>query len=621
MMSNELDLLEIRLNTLDSVVDYFVIVEATTNFQNKAKPLYFEKNKERYNLFLHKIIHIVVDDMPNSFNTRELEAFQRNAIIRGLTKCEPDDQIIVSDLDEIPNPEKIHIAATYDGYKGFVQHLYYYYINYACIEMQHLPWSIMSSYKLFDGAQNMRNRIMKEQSNILTRQKDNELVLIENGGWHFSYLGGVDAIINKLNSIADPEYKKDKYKNKQYIEKAINTGKDLYGRDLSFEYKELNDNFPAYLIRNAQLYSDFILDCKHVLIKNFGPRTVSAANNAIWVTADHLKSDSKIYYGNIELETCIDKENGVITATVPDFIFRFDTGKQFSVITPSDGSTPCELDISLEVCGENCRNSLSELYDRLFELEANELRNSKKSLPIFDGWGMTTFHKNPWDDNYDLSSFRECMKDLKNNFIFGLEKSIGINSTNVDSLKWRHYVVNFCTRYALIFNNKNKQLNFIECGVGDGMTAFVSLYELTGNDVDYKFHLFDSWSQMENASLDKSERFLEEHYGDLDIERTKTNLEQFVHHCVYYEGLIPNTLKDYNEDNKVNYLHIDLNSVNATISVLDFFIPKMKHGSIVLFDDYGWHGYDSTKDLVDKYFVEKPGMLLKLPTGQAIYML
>ena len=47
MFFNELDLLEIRLNTLNNYVDKFVIVEATKNFSFKEKPLYFEQNKEK----------------------------------------------------------------------------------------------------------------------------------------------------------------------------------------------------------------------------------------------------------------------------------------------------------------------------------------------------------------------------------------------------------------------------------------------------------------------------------------------------------------------------------------------------------------------------------------------
>ena len=59
---NELDILEIRLNELNQVVDKFVLVEANRTFTNQKKPLYFQENKTRYQQFLPKIINIIVDD-------------------------------------------------------------------------------------------------------------------------------------------------------------------------------------------------------------------------------------------------------------------------------------------------------------------------------------------------------------------------------------------------------------------------------------------------------------------------------------------------------------------------------------------------------------------------------
>ena len=48
---NELDLLEIRLNELNDVVDGFILVEAEQSHQNKSKPLFFQDNKNRYEKF------------------------------------------------------------------------------------------------------------------------------------------------------------------------------------------------------------------------------------------------------------------------------------------------------------------------------------------------------------------------------------------------------------------------------------------------------------------------------------------------------------------------------------------------------------------------------------------
>lgn len=93
---NELELLELRLEELSDVVDRFVLVEGTKTFRGKKKPLYFEDNKERYSKFLNRIIHIRVDDFPESTNPWELEYHQRNMIAKGLSNCKSDDNLLLS---------------------------------------------------------------------------------------------------------------------------------------------------------------------------------------------------------------------------------------------------------------------------------------------------------------------------------------------------------------------------------------------------------------------------------------------------------------------------------------------------------------------------------------------
>src|SRR5689334_18016752 len=94
---NELDLLEIRLEELDQVADRFVLVEATRTHTNKPKPLYYAENRDRFARFQNRIIHVVLDDMPDTTDAWVLENFQRCGIRRGLTGCRPDDLILMSD--------------------------------------------------------------------------------------------------------------------------------------------------------------------------------------------------------------------------------------------------------------------------------------------------------------------------------------------------------------------------------------------------------------------------------------------------------------------------------------------------------------------------------------------
>ena len=105
---NELDLLEIRLHELSSVVDYFVLVEASSTFTRKPKPLHFSENLERFSEFLPKMRHIEIADFPHDLEPgMPCERFQRNQIGLGLVDTLPDDLIMVSDVDEIPSASSI----------------------------------------------------------------------------------------------------------------------------------------------------------------------------------------------------------------------------------------------------------------------------------------------------------------------------------------------------------------------------------------------------------------------------------------------------------------------------------------------------------------------------------
>ncbi len=97
---NELDLLEVRLAELYLVVDRFVLVEATYTHAGAAKPLYYADNRARFAAYADKIVHIVVAEDPGGFAWNR-EAYQRDAILRGLGECRPSDMILISDADEI----------------------------------------------------------------------------------------------------------------------------------------------------------------------------------------------------------------------------------------------------------------------------------------------------------------------------------------------------------------------------------------------------------------------------------------------------------------------------------------------------------------------------------------
>ena len=131
-------LLKLRLNILSDYVDYFVIVEGNKTWQNNPKKLRFDLKK--FEIFKDKIIYVPVDDMPDGNNPYSRENFQRNCINRGLIDADDNDLIIISDLDEIPNPKKIKLFKQEMRYAVFKQLHFYYKLNLQSQKKSILVW-------------------------------------------------------------------------------------------------------------------------------------------------------------------------------------------------------------------------------------------------------------------------------------------------------------------------------------------------------------------------------------------------------------------------------------------------------------------------------------------------
>jgi beta-1,4-mannosyl-glycoprotein beta-1,4-N-acetylglucosaminyltransferase len=245
---NELELLDLRLHELNGVVDKFVIVEGTVTFTNKPKKLDFRENAAKFSEFKNKIIYISVTDSPNVIgNPWIIEMHQFNAITRGLTNCQPNDTILLSNVDEIPKPESIMSAMEKPGkIKAFRQILSYYYLNLRAINQ---PWFGTRMVKFAD-MKSFENPYIIRHAPVDTE--------IPDGGWHFSYMGGADKIREKIFAFSHQEYNNPKFNTPEKIRLSIINRADLFDRGLKFETSDLND-LPLYVRNHPEKYNKFIL--------------------------------------------------------------------------------------------------------------------------------------------------------------------------------------------------------------------------------------------------------------------------------------------------------------------------------------------------------------------------
>lgn len=196
---DELDLLEARLVELDKVVYRHVLVEAPVTFQGTPKPLYFLENRERFAPWKDKIIHVTadLDGLPDHWAREDAS---REATRQGLGELGDDDILLLSDADEIPNPDFIQHAP---GRLMFMRH------HVMAANLLDVGWWAGTAGTLgrspFPSMQHFRNRQAGENRPFLANASGFPVIT----GWHFSWLGGPEAMRAKVHSFSHPEYAKN----------------------------------------------------------------------------------------------------------------------------------------------------------------------------------------------------------------------------------------------------------------------------------------------------------------------------------------------------------------------------------------------------------------------------
>ena len=281
-------ILDLRLNILNPFIDYFVIVESTFNHKGEKRKLKFDINK--YKKFENKIIYLIFDKEPSGIekvfdtdnegevsrklilNAASRENGQRNFISKGLERANEKDIILISDVDEIPNLEKINWNTIKDQIVLFKQDMFYYKLN---LRLPDLIWSGSKACrkKYLKSPQWLRNVKDKKYSffrldTLFSEKKYINIKFINNGGWHFSNIKTAAEIEYKLksylhhrefdlNPISESEIE-DIIKNKQAIydlkvDKKINkigSGNKLVEHPLN--------KLPSYILENIDKYKDWI---------------------------------------------------------------------------------------------------------------------------------------------------------------------------------------------------------------------------------------------------------------------------------------------------------------------------------------------------------------------------
>ena len=288
MYFDEEIVLDLRLNTLNEYVDYFVIVESSFNHKGEKRELKF--NLKKFEKFSKKIIYLVYNEVPHKiepinsadhedeksrkyiFNAYLRENAQRNYIFKGLHDADPNDIILVSDVDEIPNLEKINFNKISEKLIFFNQSMFYYKFN---LKLPNLIWTGTKACKKKNLLSPQWLRNIKDKKypfyridTLFSKTKYTNIKFIIEGGWHFTNIKTAKEIRKKLKSyLHHREFDVDPISVEDIIE-IMNNKIAIYDlnvdkRSNKFGNGEKLENYkfnllPKYLQENSQKYKEWI---------------------------------------------------------------------------------------------------------------------------------------------------------------------------------------------------------------------------------------------------------------------------------------------------------------------------------------------------------------------------
>ena len=288
MFFDENLVLELRLNLLDKYVDYFVIVESKYNHKGEAKKLNFDLKK--FKKFEKKIIYIIHDQEPSDlykfekkdsqadisskyiFNAYKRENDQRNLISQGLKSASQDDIIIISDVDEIPNLEKVNLNKIKNEILIFRQDMFYYKFN---LKLSNFKWTGSKACKMKKLINPQWLRNIKDKKfpfyrldTFFSSTKYRNLNIIEDGGWHYTNMKNAKEIEHKLKSYLHHQEFDENPLSYIEIEKIIESKKAIYNLGVDKRQNKFgegpslvkinSDEIPNYLKNNPQIYSKWL---------------------------------------------------------------------------------------------------------------------------------------------------------------------------------------------------------------------------------------------------------------------------------------------------------------------------------------------------------------------------
>ena len=279
-------MLNLRFNILNKYVDKFVVVEQLYTHSGAPKKKIFDIND--FKEFREKIIYILVDKEPSNLykidnknpeheglkriNSLKRIEIQYNSLAEGIKEAQPDDLIMVSDCDEIPNLDNLKLDEIKNNIILFKQKIFYYKFNLLHENMDWYGTKACKKKKLitFDKLKYIKNKKYPfwRIDAFFSKNKYINVEIIENGGWHFTNIKTNKDIYYKLMNYGEHNEFEKSGLDENKIQKLIDNKKLYFNHEIDKKEKgkysaeiELRkiekSSLPSYLYENKEIYKDW----------------------------------------------------------------------------------------------------------------------------------------------------------------------------------------------------------------------------------------------------------------------------------------------------------------------------------------------------------------------------
>ena len=226
--------------------------------------------------------------------------------------------------------------------------------------------------------------------------------------------------------------------------------------------------------------------------------------------------------------------------------------------------------------------------------------NVKFEADRFSVWGQEISFL---EDPVFVNAWNEVMREI----------SPKANDAAISKIFWRAHVAN-----SLFVNTYRKDGCYVECGTNLGIISRL-VFKLNKNK-SYKKFLFDTWKGMPKSQYDDDEPLADWHNSNNYTEDTYDfikPLQNEYQDLTLVRGVVPDSLSEEFVNLSPSFLHIDMNIEHPERKALEFFVPQMRAGSVILLDDYGFARHSKQRHSQDEFFRNLGKQPTHIPTGQA----